>query len=219
MQLAKPDNYVNDKKIEVRKLKAVEPFDRSLVLLDTKATLDCIRKVERFVRSSQEYRQYIAYLRKEIDMTMCSFFNKITTKGARKVSIEVHHEPFTLFDITQIVVAKWVQQQKPINILLIAEEVAKIHYQGRVGLIPLSLTVHELVHEGKIFIPLQNVYGNYVDFVKEYSDYIPEETLAVLEAKLGFSKKMTKEDFSILETKYIYLEVEGFSFPHMVEKK
>lgn len=219
MQVAKPDKFTSNGKYEVRKMDKIEPFERSTVLMDVKQTLKFIKKVEQFVRSSQEYKHYIAFLRKEVDMTLCSFFNNITTKGARKVSIEIHHEPFTLFDITQIVVEKWKQQGKNMNALLIAEEVIKIHYQGRVGLIPLSLTVHELVHEGKIFIPLQNIYGRYVDFVKEYVDYIPEETLQILEAKLGFSKKMTEEDLSILETKYVYLEVDGFNFPHLVQKE
>lgn len=218
MRLPKVENYKNDQIIEKVKIEKVPPLERTIVLMTEKEKIKMIKTIERIVRSSQEYKQYIAFLRKEIDMTMCSFFNNVSNKESRKVSIEIHHEPFTLFDITQIVLEKWIQQNKSINPILIAEEVMKLHYQNKVGLIPLSITVHELVHSGKLFIPLQNVYGDFISFLEEYDQYISQDLKDILQIKLKMSKELESLDLSILEKKYVYLEVDGMTFPQPLEE-
>ena len=92
-----------------------------------------------------------------------------------------------------------------------------LHYKNQVGLVPLSITVHQLVHDGKIFIPLQNVYGNYLDFIEEYGAYISDNTQNILQTKLRMSKEIINPDTSILEKKYVYLNVDGFSLPQVIE--
>jgi len=219
MRVPKLENYTNASLIETRKILEVPPIKRNVIVMTDKDKVKLIKTIERIVRSSMEYKQYIAYLRKEIDMTMCSFFTNITNKESRKVSIEIHHEPFTLFDITQIVLEKWLAESKEINPILIAEEVMKLHYQNKVGLIPISVTVHELVHSGKIFIPLQNVYGDYIAFLEEYEPYISNDLKEILEIKLKMSKDVqNQQDLSILEKKYVYLEVDGMSFPQPLDE-
>lgn len=219
MRVPKLENYVNDSLIETRKITDVPPIKRSVVVMTDKDKVKLIRKIEQIVRSSMEYKQYVAYLKKEIDMTMCSFFTGISNKESKKVSIEIHHEPFTLFDITQIVLEKWIAESKELNPILIAEEVMKLHYQNKVGLIPISVTVHALVHMGKIFIPLQNVYGDFISFLEEYDPYISDDLKSILEKKLQMSKDVDNlQDLSILEKKYIYLEVDGMSFPQPLEE-
>ena len=218
MRVAKTGKYDNSNDIIVKKFDKVEPFDRTVILPTPASEVKFIKKVEKIVRSSEEYKEFIKYLKEYIDMTYCSYFNGVTTKGSRKVSIHIHHEPFTLYDLVQIVMSKWQAQDKPLSHLLVAEEVCKIHYQGRTGLIPLSATVHSLVHSGKIFIPLQNLYGRYSEFVEEYGAYIPDEILEVLEVKVKKSRELTEEDTSILEKKFVYLEVDGMTFPQPIEE-
>jgi hypothetical protein len=218
MRLPKVENYKNDQLIERRKIQEVPPIERNIILMSEKDKIKLIKTIERIVRSSQEYKQYIAFLRKEVDMTMCSFFNNISNKESKKVSIEIHHEPFTLFDITQIVLEKWIAENKKVNPILIAEEVMKLHYQNKVGLIPLSITVHELVHSGKLFIPLQNVYGDFISFFEEYEPYISNDLKDILQIKLKMSKELENLDMSILEKKYVYLEIDGMTFPQPLEE-
>lgn len=218
MRIPQVENYENNQLIERRKINDVPTIERHIVVLSDRDKLKVIKNIERIVRGSQEYKQYVAFLRKEIDMTMCSYFTNISKKDGAKVSIEIHHEPFTLFDITQIVLEKWVTQGLKINPILIAEEVMRIHFQGKVGLIPLSITVHDLVHSGKIFIPLQNVYGDFISFLEEYEPYISEDLKDVLELKLQMSKDVEAQDVSILEKKYVYLEVDGMSFPEVLDE-
>lgn len=215
MRIAETKKYDSVTK-SLHKIGKVEPVGRTVLLLTPKHKMKFIKKVEMLVRSSQEYKQYIDYLKKYIDMNYCSFFNGVSTKNARKVRIEIHHEPFTLFDLVVIVLEKWTKEGMKINHLLIAEEVMKLHFRGRVGLLPLSITVHQLLHDGKLFIPIQNVYGDVIEFVKEYEPYISEDLMSTLQVKIDMSKKA--QDNSILETSYLYIEVDGFTFPKTIEQ-
>lgn len=212
-------NYNNDTKIVRKKLGEVPTIDRYINIMSEKDKLKFIFTLERIVRSSMEYKQYIEFLRKEIDMVQCSFFKNIDNKEGKRVTIEIHHEPFTLFDITQAVVEKWMAEGTPINPLMMSDEIMRIHYQNKVGLIPVSITVHELIHVGKLFVPLQNVYGNFIAFLEEYDQYIPNDVKEKLQLKLQMSKDATNQDMSIIEKKYLYLEVDGFSLPQPLEEK
>lgn len=219
MKVPKIENYNNSNKIEVVNIKDIDKVSRNILLLSEKEKIKFIKTIERIVRGSQEYRDYIYYLRNEIDMTQCTFFNNVNNKEGRRISIEIHHEPFTLFDITQIVLNKYLVTGLELNYFKISEEVMKIHYQGRVGLVPLSSTVHQLVGEGKLFIPLQNVYGDFISFLEEYDMFIPDDLKDILEVKLKMSKELQELDLSLLEKKYIYLEIDGMSFPQHLEFK
>lgn len=217
MRVPKIENYSTENKFVVKNIKNVPTITRDYVLLNDKDKVKFIKMIERIVRSSLEYKQYIRFLKDEIDMTECSFFNNVSNKNGSKVSIEIHHEPFTLFDIVQIVTEKYIRTGTELNPLDIAEEVMILHYKNHVGLIPLSITVHQLVHDGKLFIPLQNVFGKYTKFIEEYRSII--ETLDVnniLRTKFEMSKDLTINDMTLLETKYVYLDIDGFSFPQMV---
>ncbi len=218
MLLPDLEKYNNENLIEKREIVDVPTVERHIAVISDRDKVKLIKTIERVVRGSQEYKQYVAFLRKEIDMTMCSYFTNISKKDGAKVSIEIHHEPFTLFDITQIVLERWIQEGEKLNPILIAEEVMKLHYQGKVGLIPLSLTVHDLVHMGKIFIPLQNVYGDFISFLEEYEPYISQDLQDILEIKLQMSRDADAQDQSILEKKYIYLEVDGMTFPQPLDE-
>ena len=218
MRLPDIKKYNNTQDIEVMSLTDIKPVDKTYVVLNEKDKLMLTKSVETIVRRSLEYKQYIQFLKEEIDMTQCSFFKNVSNKNGAAVSIEIHHEPFTLFDITNTVIEKYIEGSYELNPLLIAEEVMSLHYKNMVGLIPLSLTAHQLVHDGSLFIPLQNVYGNYIQFLEEYGDFISDSIKSVLETKLKLSKELDSPDTSILEKKYVYLEVDGFTLPQIIEK-
>lgn len=218
MRLPNVENYNNSGKFVNMFISTANSLEKSYNLLTDKDRLKFIKQVESLCRKSLEYKQYISFLKSEINMTKCSFFNNVKTDENKKIGIEIHHEPFTLFDITEIALRKYEDIGLEINPFLIAEEIMLLHYRNMVGLIPLSKTVHSLVHDGKLFIPLQNVFGNYIKFIEEYDAWIPEDILNILQTKLNMSKEIESLDTSILETKYVYLEVEGFSLPQLIQK-
>lgn len=218
MRLPKIENYVNEALFTTLNIPKVVKVKMEYIVMSDRDKIRLIKEVERIVRKSTEYKQYIKFLKDEIDMTECAFFTNINNKNPNSgVSIEIHHEPMTLFDIANIVIDKWIDLDMDINPLLISEEVMRLHYKNQVGLIPLSATVHQLVHDGKIFIPLQNVYGDYLSFIEEYGAYINDNTMNLLQTKLSMSKDIEDPDTSILEKKYVYLDVDGYSLPHLVD--
>lgn len=217
MRVANVENYKNNNLINVVKVSDVPNVRMSSPILNEKDKIKLIKTIEVAVRTSQEYKDYIKFLKDNMDMTKCTYFSNLSNKDGKKISIEIHHEPFTLYDITMIVLDKYLTEEIPVNILDIAEEVMNIHYRDLVGLLPLSITVHELVHEGQVLIPLQVVYGNYIKFLEEYDDYIGQDLRNILEAKLIMSKEVV--DNSILAKKYVYVEVDGFTLPQLIEEK
>ena len=215
MRVNTPGVFSADNLINVTKLKDVPKCHRFPTALDDKAKVKNIKKIEAIVRGSMEYKDYIKYLREYAGLHKCYFFKDISKENNRKVSIEIHHEPFTLFDITKIVLEKWLYNEMEINHFLIAEEVMRLHYKNMVGLIPLTKTTHDLVHLGKLFVPVQDVYGKgFIDFVLEYDDFIDQDLRKILNEKIDISREIaTEQNLSLLERKYIYVEVDGVSMP------
>ena len=62
-----------------------------------------IKNVERVVRGSLEYKKYIGFLRNNLNLTKCRFLENVDTANLKKTHIEMHHYPFTLYDIVEIV--------------------------------------------------------------------------------------------------------------------
>ena len=155
------------------KIGKAEEMEYNVILNTDKDRVKYIKRVEGVIRTSLEYKEYIRYLKEFIGLDSCVFFQNVTsnsTKGNRsKVHIEIHHEPLTLYDITNTVYQKYKDTGEPINDLVIAEEVMKLHYENKVGLVPVSKTAHEMVHNSsKLFVPLTMCYGEYSKFFEEY---------------------------------------------------
>lgn len=188
-----------------------QEMEYTVVLNNDKDRVKFIKRCEKTIRSSMEYKDYIAYLRDYIDMDSCAFFNMISSKDNKKTKIEVHHEPFTLYDYVSVVVDRFIGEGIPLNDLVIADEVMELHYNNMVGLIPLSKTIHEAVHNSnKVFIPLSMVYGNYKAFL-ENEKYLPyiDELLDKLETKINQTKNLKEADFDALKQQFTYIEMEG----------
>ena len=172
---------------------------------DEKELTKYIKYLEKIIRKSIEYRNYITYLKEEENLTSCKFLRNIDISDTKKVGLEFHHYPFTLYDITNIVLNKMTNDySNKVNSFDVAKEVMLLHYRNKVGLIPLTTTVHELAHSGEIFINLNLVYGNYEQFIEEYHDYIDSDLMDNfnLLKNLSQSNNSDKNNKFILEKKY-----------------
>lgn len=147
--------------------------------------------IEKEVRSSYEYRTMIQYLKDNMGMDQCSFIK--TDKDKCSVSIEIHHYPFTLYDIVNIVYRKRIKYQESLDVEMMAKEITMLHYKLLIGLIPLSTTVHQLVHDGKIFIPVQNVFGRYDKFVEFYKPFCDDEQIETLDRIIQYSAEQLSD--------------------------
>lgn len=184
------------------------------VVTNDKQRVNLVKKIEAYCRASMEYGDLISYLRKYVNMDECTFLTNFKA-GKRKGMIEIHHSPFTLFSIVDIVMRKHEDLVGSIDEFDVCEEVMRLHYSGLVGLVPLSITCHQLVHDNRLQVPLWCVYGRFVEFTKKYYEWIPDETLAALNEQVQLSKKFKdnpetlKDMNSILDVQFVYLDVDG----------
>ena len=99
-----------------------------------------------------------------------------------------------------------------------AEEVMELHYDEKIGLIPLSKTAHELVHSDRIFIPLQLIYQNYNKFYDEYEQYMSQNLKEQIEMKVNISLKTSNILSDVMDPEFVYVNVDGFNFPEVPEE-
>jgi hypothetical protein len=217
MRLPNITNYDNISDIVDLNIPKLTFVDKDYRINNDKDKYKFIKHIELIVRSSLEYSQYIQFLKEEMDMSKCIFFNNINADiGKGGCKIEIHHEPFTLYDITHCVLNKYIDNELELNPFTIAEEVMELHYRNLVGLVPVSKTTHTLIHDGELFIPLQYVYGEYVKFIEEYDRYLGD-LVEILKIKLDISKDIDSHDYSILQTKYLYVNVDGIMLPQLIQ--
>lgn len=193
-EIANPDNVESNILI----IDDIPPYDiKDYDLFDEKDFNKYLQDIERIIRSSMEYREFINYLREYMDMNKCSFFKNVSNINSYKIKIHIHHHPLTLYDIVVIVYNKRSFFEESLEAEMVAKEAMYIHYFMMVGLIPLSETVHDLVHDQLIFIPLDKVMGNWEEFLDTYSDFIPTETLEKIERykrnTLSFSEEENRK--------------------------
>lgn len=182
-----------------------------LLIVTDKDKVKFIKYVEKMVRGSYEYKEYISYLTGICEMNFCSAFQNLDKQTVRKLSLEMHHEPFTLFDIS-LVVLQWFQNEHlDVNEYDIVDKILELHFRGMIGLLPLSKTVHEAVHVGKVFIPLQYLDEGFMKFYHAFKREVNQcELESVLLKKLELSKTFNFKSNSILHKKYIYVNHEGY---------
>lgn len=169
-----------------------------------------VEDIKRIIRQSFEYRHFVSYLRENMNMNACSFFKNVSNANTFKIRIELHHSPYTLQDIVMTVFNKRVFYNESLEVEMVAKEVMYIHYFLMVGIIPLAETVHELVHNQLIFIPLDKVLGNYEAFEELYGQWIPPETTEKIDAMR--TKTLAYNDAlntSILQQNPIVLQLPG----------
>lgn len=184
----------------------VEDYD----LFDEKQFKKYIDDVERLVRSSKEYRDFVQYLRKYMDMNSSLYFENVNNIDTTKIKIELHHMPFTLFDIALTVFNKRNRCKEPLDVLLVAKEVCYIHYFLYIGLVPLSKTEHKLVHTQSLTVPLDAVLGRYDKFIEMYEQDIPVEAMERYNVYKDMSEHYKLEEASkVLEVTPTYLKLES----------
>ena len=217
MRIPKPDKITGNKS-SIKEVHYERPIiiPRYPVISTDKQRVKLIKTIERLVRVCIDYRDLISYLRNYIDMNQCEFFSNFKA-GKRKGMIEIHHSPFDLFTIVDVVMTRMEKKEGYISELVVADRVLRMHYEGLIGLIPLSITCHELVHDGKLIVPLNCVYGRFSEFTNEYYDELGEDRLEMLAENIKLTKSLKRSDFNILNVQYVYTSIDGFNLPQLME--
>jgi hypothetical protein len=187
------------------------------VLEDEKEYKKYIDDVERQVRRSFEYKEFIKYIRENMNMNRCSFLSDVSNEDTFDIKIEIHHYPFTLRDICDIVFNKREYYGENLSVQMVAKEVMQLHYKLIIGLIPLSETVHELAHSGRLFIPVDKVLGRYNIFVDLYEPFCKPEQLETLKRieKYSYEQRSQLLNTTIIEQNNVYYDIkeETYTLP------
>lgn len=160
------------------------------------------------VRASFEYKSIIQHMKTFMDFDRCAFYEGYNLQNG--FGVELHHSPFTLFDICQAVANKHMALDGFIRTMDVCEEVALLHFQFKVGLVPLNPTAHKLFHSGSLEIHPRLVKGYWKEFYEEYKEYLSEEA----SMKYNHACEMEQQESNtslppILERKEFKIEVKN----------
>ena len=209
----KPENIYTDGGSTIMDINELPYFDEfQYDFMDEKSYKRYVADIERMVRNSYEYRSLIKYLKYIEGMDECSFQEGVTSRDNSKVRIEIHHAPLTLYDICVAVIKKRQFNKESMEPWNVAEEVLYLHYIGWVGLIPLSETIHEMVHNQYLFVRTDRVRGHWRSFVESYYNFINPETLDYIDASEQATKDYNNhmyKQMEILNHHDIYVNVAG----------
>lgn len=135
-------------------------------------TVKKIKKITSIIRASFEYKSYIYFLKNTLNLDRCAFFEGYDLNVG---SIEIHHAPFTLYQYCVTVANKHLKEKDYFKSMEVAEEVCLLHYNFKVGLVPLNPTAHELADSDKLPIHPDLVLGDWESFYIEYKEFHSDE--------------------------------------------
>jgi len=180
-------DHENNSELEVKGQGFFSEKFYKLKILDGKEFTKIAKAIEKLIRTSEEYKTFIFNIFEDLNIHGCSILGNVG-EDDDLATIEIDHYPFTLYDIVAAVMNKHIETENKFNTFMIADEVMKLHYDMKVGIVPLSITMHQLRHSGKIFVNLKQVIGNYLQFAKEYEAYIDPDTIATLAKLMELSR-------------------------------
>lgn len=152
-----------------------------------------IKAVEKKVRESDFYKDYIATLKLQYGLNFCMILGNIDDSDG--VDIEMHHGPLmTLYDVVSLIVNDCIANNIKINTFKVTDMVLREHFNNNIQVIMLSKTVHQAVHKGKIFIHPEQCIGNISKLLEKYEDGLTEEMAAGINKYLELSEKYKTTD-------------------------
>lgn len=158
-----------------------------------------IKAVEKLVRNSLEMKRWTHFVRANLNLTACPF----TLEDLKELNddskkfIHLHHHPFTLEDIIDTIIETYLAKGNPFTSFEIAQEVLKLHYELKVGIVPLTSHLHEKYHKGDFLIPIEFVVGNWQALLEEYIP--PQDVLDRVYQKSQITVDVVRDTFEINE--------------------
>ena len=222
MHIEDTTKRTKENQLQVLKFEDIPQYDiETYDIYSDKDFKKYIQDVEKEVRSSIEYRRAIRYLKDNMGMNESAFMDGISSQSDNKISIELHHSPFTLFDIALIVFNKRLYYGESLELQATAKEVTKLHYYLVVGLVALTKTEHELVHNSYLFVPSDKVLGDYGKFITYYKNFMSPEQIDLIDRIEEYSMTYNRaQNEIILQNNLITLDTSvSYSLPKFEDVK
>lgn len=155
--------------------------------IDDKERIKIIKNIESLVRTSNEYKEMMSYIKKTNELNKCSILNGINSDDAK---LEIHHNCLNLFDIVEIVIKRFNDCGEYWNSFIIADKVMDLHYNNMISLIPLSTTIHQYVHSRGLIFNKEYCIGDIQIFYDMYHEYMTEEQLEKFDIYMNSNIKL-----------------------------
>ena len=163
-------------------------------LVDTKGRTAFLKEVVSMCRKSPEYGRYRAFLIEHVDMDRCSILSGLSAEEVGSAGLELHHFPLSLYDIAELVLGQMESEGARITTFAVANRVMAHHWRGKVGLVPVTETIHEAAHAGQVHIHPQSIFGSWTDLLRENQAGITEHLAEKLRAvALGWESGQARE--------------------------
>lgn len=147
-----------------------------------------LKSVVSAIRRSKEYKVYVGDLKMNVPaMSIDNVFKNITSDDAE---LELHHYPFTLYDIVDVVATHNYVNNINFNTFTLVKEIMELHFKNKIGLVPLTTLTHELAHLDSLFISTKQIFGKWEKFMEEYKDGVS----AMHRLKIDKIKELTEKD-------------------------
>ena len=78
------------------------PKRKTHIIANFRARKKFIDQIENIIRGSMEYKECVEFIKKKMNRSMCYVNPAIQSANGKKYTIELHHEPFTLFDLVDV---------------------------------------------------------------------------------------------------------------------
>lgn len=143
-----------------------------------------IKTCERMIRISPEYKEWSSYIRDVMGLSKCA----ITEEDHGETSVEIHHHPYTLFTLTQGILAKELENNNEVNSFTVAKNVMELHYKMQAPFCLLVKSLHDKYHNGFLQIPCEIIQGDKHFFLKNYGHYLDEDDLERINARFRINK-------------------------------
>ena len=156
------------------------PFQLSMYIEgfpDEKSENKFIKQVKRIIRSSPSYREWVKYIREVQHVNRCV----LTNESDSELTVEIHHHPIALHNIIQMVMYKKMATNEKFNEYTIQNDVMTLHFENKVGYIPIITSLHEKFHNGFLDLPIKYVQGYWELFYDEYKQYASHEIIQTIE--------------------------------------
>ena len=159
---------------------------------DDKSKTKLIKTVEKYVRSSIEYKKWLTFLKGTLSIDFQCYH---TGNLPSMCSLEIHHHPYTLFQLVDIMILN--MQDELYTIFDLAKNVMKLHFMNLVGFVPLCISSHENYHAQILDIPIEVCEGNWRNLEKVL--HIPEYIASDIKRKISitFNNARSKDEWKV----------------------
>lgn len=154
-----------------------------------------VKAVERVVRGNKDYNLWLEEIRYTKNMTADAFFPNISSDIAE---IQLHHYPYNLFTICEMIANDMLGKGLKVSTMTLADAVLMEHFRGNIGLVPLSVTNHELAHLDMLPIQRTQITGNWERFTNKYSHVLSDYSKSIIRDLLSRDSLELKETSPLL---------------------